>query len=94
MSRTQSTTGQTLQPWYRNHLFIKQGLPTLVSPERVRIRTLDYKPPEKKWFRACMCGAERPIDAIGNQVVLRKLGLHEMADWENAILRVKVEAIP
>jgi hypothetical protein len=89
-----STSGQTLQPWYRNHLFVKPGSPALISPERARIRTLDWKPPAKIWLTACMLGSVRSIGAVSNQSVLRKLGLHTVADMENRCLTAMLGVIP
>jgi hypothetical protein len=90
-----STSGQTLQPWYRNHLFVNQATScVLLSAERARIRTLDWKPPPKIWLTACMLCTTRSLEAVGNQVVLRKLGLDWMADDANAKLAAMLEAIP
>jgi len=95
MSQTRSSTsGQTLQPWYRSHLFVVQGSKGLLAVERSRIRTLDWKPPAKIPLTACMLCVTRPVEAVGNQLVLRKLGLDWMADEANAKLTAMLEAIP
>ena len=57
--------------WYRDRMFVKQGDPELISAERGRIRTLDWKPPAKIRLTACMLCATRPIESIGNQALLR-----------------------
>jgi hypothetical protein len=89
-----SSTGQCLQPWYRAHLFVKQGAPGVIAAERARIRTLDWKPPAKIGLTACMLCVTRPIERVGNQAMLRNLGLATLADMANHKLAQQLEAIP
>ena len=91
-----TTTKKLLDPWYAQYragLHAKAAETTVVSTERGRIRTLDWKPPPKIRLTACMWCANRPIEAIRSNTVLHKLRLHEMAGAENARMAFRVNEI-
>jgi hypothetical protein len=88
--RTANLATTQTSPWCRMRLFVKAADPILLSAEKSRIRTFDWKPPAKIRFTACaMCGT-RPIERIRENRTLNRLGLSDLMEMENAQLALLV----
>ena len=88
----------TQTTWYREHLFAKTAGRNVVSAEKARIRTLDWKPPAKIVLTSCMLCVTRPIDRIsvpvGDGYLLERLGLTQLGGTKNRKLAQQLREFP